>query len=158
MAINTERWGTDLRLLRNLERQNSRDRGSDLSTRSRPGAGAGGQDLEPLTGEDNLKQALMLRFLTPVGELAQLGHPAYGSRLFDLLGLPNNETNRNRAKMYVLQALKTEPRVKEVLAVRVTQNRSDRTRMDIEVSLKPIDSDTILNLVFPFFIEGGATL
>jgi phage baseplate assembly protein W len=155
MAINTERWGTDLCLLQDLARQNSRDRGSDLSARSRPGIV--GIDLEPLKGEDNLKQALLLRFLTPVGELALLGHPSYGSRLFDLLGLPNIETNRNRAKMYVLQALKAEPRVKEVLGVRVTQNRVDRTRMDIEVSLKPIDSDTTLNFVFPFFLEGGAT-
>jgi phage baseplate assembly protein W len=114
-------------------------------------------DLEPLKGEENLKQALLLRFLTPIGELAPLGHPDYGSRLFDLLGLPNIETNRNRAKMYVLQALKAEPRVKEVLSVRVTQNRSERTRLDIEVSLRPIDSDTILNFVFPFFLEGGAT-
>ncbi len=155
MAINTERWGTDLRLLQDLARQSSRDRGSDLSTRPRPEAG--GIDLEPLKGEENLKQALLLRFLTPVGELAPLGHPDYGSRLFDLLGLPNIETNRNRAKMYVLQALKAEPRVKEVLSVRVTQNRSERTRLDIEVSLRPIDSDTILNFVFPFFLEGGAT-
>lgn len=155
MALETERWGTDLRLLHDLAHQNSRDRGSDLSTRSR--TGSSGKDLEPFKGEENLKQALLLRFLTPVGELAPLGHPEYGSRLFDLLGSPNNETNRNRAKMYVLQALKAEPRIKEVLAVRVTQNRSERTRLDIEVSLTPIDSDTTLNFVFPFFLEGGVT-
>jgi hypothetical protein len=29
--------------------------------------------------------------------------------------------------------------------------------MDIEVKLVPIDSDTPLNFVFPFFLEGGAT-
>jgi phage baseplate assembly protein W len=155
MALGTERWGTDLRLLQDLAHQNSRDRGSDLSTRSR--TESSGKDLEPLKGVENLKQALLLRFLTPVGELAPLGHPDYGSRLFDLLGSPNNETNRNRAKMYVLQALKDEPRIKKVLAVSVMQNRSERTRLDIEVSLTPIDSDTTLNFVFPFFLEGGAT-
>ena len=152
----SERWGTDLRLLRNLERQNDRDRGRDLSTVQRPEPRRG-VDLEILSGADNLKQALLLRFLTPVGELAPLGHPNYGSRLFELIGELNTETNRNRAKMYVLQALQAEPRVKEVLSVRVTQRRAEPTQMDIDVQLVPIDSDTPLNLVFSFSLEGGAT-
>ncbi len=149
------RFGTDLRLLRDLERQNDRDRGTDLSTAHRRETGQ--VDLESLTGADNLKQALLLRFLTPAGELALLGHPEYGSRLFELIGERNTETNRNRAKVFVLQALAAEPRVKEVRAVRVTQNRADRTRIDIDVELVAIDSDTPLNLVFPFSLEGGAT-
>jgi phage baseplate assembly protein W len=53
--------------------------------------------LETLQRVDNLKQALLLRFLTPTGELALLGHPDYGSRLSELIGELNNETNRNRA-------------------------------------------------------------
>lgn len=152
----SERWGTDLRLLRNLERQNDRDRGRDLATVERPGTPPR-VDLALLEGADNLKQALLLRFLTPAGELAVLGHPSYGSRLFELIGELNNATNRNRAKMFVLQALAAEPRVKEVRSVQVTQNRVDPTRMDIDVSLLPIDSDTPINLVFPFFLEGGVT-
>jgi len=150
-----ERWGTDLRLLRNLEHQNDRDRGRDLSTVQRLETKK--MDLEMLSGADNLKQALLLRFLTPVGELATLGHPNYGSRLFELIGELNTETNRNRAKMYTLQALQAELRVKEVCSVRVTQNRADPTQMDIDVELLPIDSDTSLNLLFSFSLEGGAT-
>lgn len=148
-----ERWGTDLRLLRDLEHQSDRDRGRDLSTVQRPETGQ--VDLERLSGADNLKQALLLRFLTYVGELALLGHPNYGSRLFELIGERNTPTNRNRAKLFVLQALNAEPRVKEVRSVQVTQNRADPTRIDIDVWLVPIDSDTPLNLVFPFFLEGG---
>ncbi len=148
----TERFGTDLRLLRNLERQNDRDRGRDLSTTRRPETG--GMDLERLSGVDNLKQALLLRFLTPVGELALLGHPNYGSRLFELIGERNTPTNRNRAKMFVLQALAQEPRVAEVLRVDVISGRADPTRIDIAVNLRAIDTDTPLNLVFPFFLEG----
>lgn len=155
MPETDERWGTDLRLLGDLEHQNDRDRGSDLSTVERPETGQ--VDLETLVGADNLKQALLLRFLTPAGELAALGHPDYGSRLYELIGEHNVETNRNRAKLFVLQALAAEPRVKEVRSVRVTQNRADRTRVDIDVSLVPIDSDTPLNLVFPFFLEGGTS-
>lgn len=155
MTDETARFGIDLRLLRNLERRHhDREPGDDLSTR-RPETG--GVDLDRLSGLDNLRQALLLRFLTPAGQLAQLGHPDYGSRLFELIGELNNETNRNRAKMYVLQALGAEPRVREVLSVTVTQNRRERTQIDIDVSLVPIDSDTPLNLVFPFSFEGGVT-
>lgn len=154
MVQANQHWGTDLRLLRNLERQSDRDRGKDLSIARRPETGA--LDLDLLGGADNLKQALLLRFLTAVGELAPLGHPNYGSRLFELIGERNTETNRNRAKLFVLQALGDEPRVKEVRSVRVTQNRANPNQIDIDISLIPIDSSTPLNLVFPFFLDGGA--
>ena len=150
MADNAERYGTDLRLLEDLEFQNDRNRGSDLATIERDETRE--IDLETLAGIDNLKQALLLRFLTPMGELAALGHPDYGSRLYELIGERNIESNHNRAKMYVLQALAAEPRVKQVRSVRVTQGLADRTRVDIAVSLTAIDSDTPLNLVFPFFL------
>jgi phage baseplate assembly protein W len=150
MADRFNRFGIDLRLLRDLEKQNSRNPGNDLfATRDTPA------DLETIARVENLQQALLLRFLTPAGELAVLGHPDYGSRLFDLIGELNSETNRNRAKLFVLEALQAEPRVNKILAVDVTQNRSDPTRMDIAVSLLVLDSDTPLNLVFPFFLERG---
>ena len=156
MAVVPERFGTDLQLLRSLDlTKSSRDPGNDLSTASRPGIA--GADLKTLSKTDNLVQALFLRFLTPQSELAVLGHPDYGSRLRDLIGELNNETTRNRAKLFVLEAIAAEPRVKEVRSVLVTQNKSDRTRMDINASLMTIDSDTPLNLVFPFFLEGGQT-
>lgn len=154
MSTIPARFETDLRLLLNLERMKSnRDSGNDLSTVKRSETGQ--IDLAILTGVDNLVQALLLRFLTPMGELALLGHANYGSRLAELIGELNNETNRNRAKLYVLQALADEPRVKQVLAVKVTQNQRERTRMDININLLAVDSDTPLNLVFPFFLEGG---
>ena len=149
------RLGTDLRLLRDLTNQNDRNPGSDLSTITVPDRLSQFPlvDLETLSTQDNLKQALLLRFLTRVGELAQLGHPDYGSRLFTLIGELNNETNRNRAKLYVLEALAAEPRVAQPpLLVRVTQNAKNPTEMDIELQLKPINSDSVLNLVFPFFL------
>lgn len=146
-------WGTDLRLLQNLEQQCDRHRGHDLSTTRKIETGQ--IDLETLSGADNLKQALLLRFLTPMGELALLGHPKYGSRLFELIGELNTQTNRNRAKMFVLQALGEESRVKEVSSVNVTSNRANPNQIDIKIRLILIGSDTPLNLVFPFFLEGG---
>jgi len=167
MLINQERFGTDLRLLRNLDlTKSSRDPGNDLGTRlrlktsqfdpvTRTRVETSQFDLDILSTADNLVQALLLRFLTPVGELAILGHPDYGSRLSELIGELNSETNRNRAKLYTLQALQAEPRVKEIRSVTVTQSAKDRTQMDIKVSLLPVNSDTLLNLVFPFFLERG---
>lgn len=146
------RFGTDLRLLGNLDNRETRSPGSDLHVIERPQTG--GDDLETLTGVENLKQALLLRFSIHVGELALLGHKDYGSRLHELIGEPNTETNRNRAKLYVLQALGAEPRIEKVLNVQVTSNPRKRDRIDIKVSAKVLGSDTPLNLVFPFFLEG----
>ena len=152
MAVVEARFGADLRLLADLERQSERERGADLVTRRDP---QGLVDLETLAGVGNLEQALLLRFMTHVGELADLGHPSYGSRLPELIGELNTETNRNRAKMFVLQALSEEPRVEEVVSVTVSTSPRDRTRVDVAVSARVLGSDTALNLVFPFFLEGG---
>jgi phage baseplate assembly protein W len=197
MPVSHEQFGIDLRLLRDLERQNDRflerrtpdvEHQNDrlLEQRRTPNATvrppsllninaprrlgsvptrdlltvlrseSQSEDLETVEAVDNLRQALLLRFLTRMGELTDLGHPDYGSRLYQLIGELNNEANRNRAKLYVLESLHAEPRVQEVLAVTVTQSRVDRTRMDISVSVRTIVASTVLNLVFPFFLEGGA--
>lgn len=152
MATPNERFGDDVRLLRDLQNQNSRSPGNDLVTVVRPQTG--GIDLDRVTAVDDLRQALLLRFLTRVGELANLGHPDYGSRLFDLIGELNNDRNRNKAKLYVLQALAAEPRIQEVVSVTVKTHPGVPDRIDIDVSAIPIGSDTPLNLVFPFFLQG----
>ena len=161
MATHAELFGTDLRLLHNLEQAHSRMPGSDLRTILRPERAAPGAeppaDLETVEGVENLEQALLLRFLTPVGELAALGHPRYGSRLHELIGELNNDTTRNRAKLFVLQSLAEEPRVKETLSVTVTQHPDVRERMDIRLAVVTIREAAVLNLVFPFSLAAGAT-
>lgn len=147
------RFGTDLRLLANLEQQEDRRRGEDLKTAARAHTGRG--DLAALTGVENLQQALLLRFLTRQGELAHLGHRTYGSRLHTLIGEPNTETTRNRARLFALETLQEEPRVAEVVELRVTSRRADPTRVDIAAKLRAVDEDTPFNLVFPFFLDGG---
>ena len=148
---NNARFGTDLHLLRNLDRQYDRDRGRDLRTTAGQDATV---DLATHEGVNNLKQALLLRFLTQAGELSQLGHPNYGSKLHELIGELNNETNRNRAKLFVLQALAAEPRVQEVRDVRVTARRKDEIQIDVEVV--SIEDGSLVNLVFPFSLHERA--
>lgn len=144
-------FGLDLKLLANRERQLFRERGADLSTEVRTVSGE--TDLSRLAGVENLKQALLLRFLTPTGELAQLGHSRYGSRLYELLGQPNTQANRDRAKLYTLEALAAEPRVAKVIEVKVTTRRTDPTRIDISIEVEAIRTGDILTLSVPLSLE-----
>jgi phage baseplate assembly protein W len=147
------RWGNDLRLLDDLLQQNDRSPGRDLVPARRSQTGQ--LDLATLSELDNLEQALLLRFMTRQGELTLLGHPDYGSRLHELIGQPNTESTRNRAKMYTLIALGAEPRVAHVISVDVVTDAVDRSRINITARLQTLHENTPLNLVFPFFLEGG---
>jgi phage baseplate assembly protein W len=107
-------------------------------------------DYSTLDGRDNLAQAIVMRLLTPRGELAELGHPEYGSRLNELLGTPNTETRRGLAKLFVLEALAQEPRIAKVLDVTVTPH-PDRTNelrhlVDIVIRAQPIGNADVVTI------------
>ena len=133
--MSKEILGTDLKL----------EDGKDLTA-----APAG--DLEAVSGDDNLLQALSLRLNTPRGGLSHLGHPSYGSRLFELIGEPNNRVNRNLVKLYTLECLQPDPRVKEIRRVEV-RTTPEAGRVSVHISVVPIERDVPLNLVFPFYFE-----
>jgi phage baseplate assembly protein W len=153
MHANELRWGADLRLLDDLFQQTDRTRGDDLAVARRRETRQ--FDLDTLSMLDNLQQALLLRFMTRRGELTQLGHPDYGSRLHELIGELNTESTRNRAKMHTLIALADEPRVAQVLSVDVVTDAADRDRINITARLLTLHADTPVNLVFPFFLDRG---
>jgi phage baseplate assembly protein W len=116
-------------------------------------------DYETVDGKDNLAQAIVMRLLTPRGELTELGHPEYGSRLHELLGSPNSETRRGLAKLFVLEALAQEPRIAKVVDVTVTPHdeRNDERRhlVDIVVRVQPIGTtDTVT--IGPFTLRLGS--
>ena len=103
------------------------------------------EDLATLDGRDNLAQAVIMRLLTPRGELAALGHPEYGSRLHELIGERNTPTNRNRVRLHILEALQREPRIAEVLDLVVTpagveanaRAEGVRNRVDVLLRVQP---------------------
>src|SRR5262245_32258891 len=122
-------------------------------------AGQGGRallDYEPVDGRDNLGQAIVLRLLTERGELDELGHPEYGSRLHELLGSPNTETRRGLAKLFILEALAQEPRIEKVLDVTVTGHaeRTDERRhlVDVVIRVQPIGATDVVT-VGPFTLR-----
>src|SRR5918995_1791759 len=64
-------------------------------------------DVGGVDGRENLGQAIIMRLLTPRGELSELAHPDYGSRLHELIGRQNTETTRNLVKLFILESLLT---------------------------------------------------
>jgi phage baseplate assembly protein W len=115
------------------------------------------RDLAVATGVDNLRQALIDRLLTRRGELAALGHPEYGSRLYELIGRPNSATQRNLAKLFVLEALAQELRVDgKQIHVDVQLDPRRRDRVLIEIRVRPVGADSPVTVLVPFsFVEGA---
>jgi len=137
--MSTGRLGRDLRLA-------DLDLGSDLiNTIS--------GDLQTIDDEYNLAQALILRLKTWQGELADLGHDSYGSRLHELIGEPNNESTRELVEIYTRDCVSQDPRVREVVSVNVDSVPSDPNRVNVSMSVIAIESDNVLNIVYPFYLE-----
>lgn len=115
---------------------------------------AGRRDLQVADGLDNVVQALVNRIKTQRGELAALGHPEYGSRHHELIGEPNVSRTRNLIKLYILQALRQEPRIEKVLSATVrAEHAPPRDVVRVELTLKLIGAPNPVNLVVPFSLE-----
>lgn len=113
-------------------------------------------DLTVVAGVDNLTQAIVDRLKTRRGELTALGHPDYGSRHHELVGEPNVERVRQLIKLFVLQALRHEPRITKVRSATVRpEHAPPRETVRIELSVEVIGAATPLNLVVPFSLGGA---
>jgi phage baseplate assembly protein W len=115
------------------------------------------RDLLTTDGVSAIEQAIINRLKTRKGELAPLGHAGYGSRHHELIGEPNVERVRNLIKLYVMQALRDEPRIERLLRVDVRPDHDPpRETVRISISARLIGEQTPLNLVVPFSLEVGA--
>ena len=87
---------------------------------------------------------------------AGLGHPNYGSRHHQLIGEPNTENSRNLIKLYVLECLRQEPRLEEIVevSVRAGQGRENRDKVDINITVKIKGMPDPLSLIIPFSFAG----
>ena len=107
----------------------------------------GAADLQPVTGRENLAQALVLRLLTPRGALTALGHPDYGSRLGELIGERKTEALRGRCRAFVLECVAQEPRVQDTateLAFDVIQESIDS--FVFVLGVRPVDGSDPVTL------------
>jgi phage baseplate assembly protein W len=125
--------GTDLAVVPNFVAHDASE--VDLVARTRvlrvrPAAGgvtdAEVTDLGVVSGRENLAQALILRLLTPRGSLAALGHAAYGSELYRLIGERKTESLRNLCRAYVLAVVAQEPRVEDTALALEFDPRAER--------------------------------
>jgi len=139
MSERKEEIGRDLRLTFD-------ELGADLTVGPRG-------DLDIVADEDDLAQAIIARLTTEQGELEDIGHADYGSRLSDLIGEVNNETTKERIKGLVRDCLAQELRIKEVASINVSSSPHDRARVDIEITVLPVGSSTFLTVVYPFWLE-----
>lgn len=124
----------------------------DVDRRCVPNQDGLREDLGLVQGIDNLGQAVLLRLLTPRGELAALAHPDYGSRLHELVGRVNTETTRNLVKLFILESLQQEPRIAKVEEVTVTPTPGRRDRVDVSLRVKPIVASSSVT-IGPFILE-----
>ena len=109
-------------------------------------------DMGVVSGLDNLGQAVILRLLTPRGELSALAHPEYGSRLHELVGSQNTATTRNLAKLYILESLQLEPRIQKVTQVVVEPAQGARDRINIQLAVLPAGETKVVR-IGPFTLE-----
>jgi phage baseplate assembly protein W len=110
------------------------------------------EDLGVISGRHNLGQAVVIRLLTPHGELSELGHPAYGSRLHELVGRQNNENTRNLVKLYILESLQLEPRIETVNSISVTPTPGRRDSVDVLLVVQPVGQTEVVT-IGPFTLE-----
>lgn len=126
---------------------------ADRQTRV-PGNTAWRRDFRLVEGRDNLEQAIVMRLLTPRGELGDLGHPDYGARVHELIGSGNTETNRNLLKLFILEALKREPRIEKINELRVYPSPGSRSTVDVTLTVLPVGFASVIE-IGPFRIELG---
>ncbi|WP_308722511.1 hypothetical protein [Paenibacillus polysaccharolyticus] len=79
-------------------------------------------DWEVLTGIDNIKQAVSQRLVTRRGSLTQ--HPAYGSRLHELIGLAEAPYIRQLVELDIHETLGDEDRIDGVIVDSVIVQRT----------------------------------
>ena len=109
-------------------------------------------DLVTVGGDDNLGQAIVMRLLTPRGELSGLAHPEYGSRLHELVGRQNTATTRNLVKLFILDSLQEEPRIEEVSEITVESAPGRRDGVSVLLRVAPVGTARTLT-VGPFTLE-----
>jgi phage baseplate assembly protein W len=113
-------------------------------------------DFETISEEDNLAQAIINRLATSKGELHDIGHPDYGSRLFEVIGEINNKTTRQRIKAIVQECLDQESRIEKITRINVIANPNpyNPNQVNIELTILPVKRDVFLTVTYPFRLEG----
>lgn len=109
-------------------------------------------DLEGITGLSNFKQALFQRLITTPGTLVH--RPTYGVGLKDFQNAPNTLANQRKIAARIKEQFELDPRVEEVLGVRVEVDDLTPWKLLIIVRVKPVGYDEVTAEFIPFGGEG----
>jgi phage baseplate assembly protein W len=108
--------------------------------------------LSTVTGEDSVRQALLLLISTQPGE--RVNRPTYGCDLHRLMFAPADDTTAGLAIHYVQQALaQWEPRVDVVALDAVTQPEPPAIEIQLSYRLKTTSAVDTLSVLIP--LGGG---
>jgi len=101
--------------------------------------------------DDHVRQSILLILQTATGE--RVMRPDFGAGLRALVFEPVGATTLALVQHQVKQTLmRYEPRI-DVLEVRVAAPADQPGLLEIELDYRVRDTDTIANLVYPFYIE-----
>ena len=110
--------------------------------------------LEWIAGDDNVLQSLQLLLATITTERTM--RPTFGTKAIDFLFEGDSVQNLSRLENTVVEAIEEyEPRV----AVDSATSRTDENRpgvVEVAVTVRVLRTNTLRNLVFPFYVDTGA--
>ena len=142
---------TDLQLTRRGLGEQASDRMSvDLADDERGG-------VQLASGRANLAQSILNRLLTRQRELAGLGHPHYGSRLYQLIGEPQTRRTQTLADLYIRESLAAEKGIREIVAITFAPPslRADkRNVLEVTIVIRPADAEGTLALTIAVTLGG----
>ena len=105
--------------------------------------------IELVHQEDDIEEALRIILLTDKGERPM--RPEFGSELFRLQFAPNDANTAGQARRYVTESLsRWEPRI-QVVDVTAAPDPQHESRLVIQVSYRVRATNSVRNLVFPFY-------
>ncbi len=115
---------------------------------------AADKQLHFISGEEKIRQSLWIILSTAPGERQM--RPEFGCGIHNLVFQPNDAALRSMVQIQVREALmRYEPRI-DVLDVRVETQPEARNYLLIRIDYRVRTTNSLFNLVYPFFINEGA--
>ncbi len=103
--------------------------------------------------DDDIKQSIRIILGTDRGE--RVMRPDFGAGLRSFVFGPINQTTLQRVKSRVEDALvRWEARI-DVLQVKVTLDATERSTLLIDITYRVRATNTLMNLVYPFYLQEG---
>lgn len=103
--------------------------------------------------EEKIQQSALIILGTARGE--RVMRPDFGSRLHELVFAPMNAGTKSLVAHYAIDALVTwEPRI-DVLRVTSEEDPGARGKLLVNVEYRVRSTNSIFNLVYPFYLKGG---